>query len=341
MSGVGDGELLYWGQVSSPRPMTVARKWSLLRTWRPRRSGQGYAHIWDKTVEGKQSWENLVMGLQGTLESCGARVRPWVRTFQCSSKGRRRNEDVHVPSFQNISLNLHTISLLTSHPKPGHMTIPSCKESHICIIYSGWPPTGLKLEIILLRRKVRRNIRRKLAKYVINYTMYVLFLTILIFFGAIFLSFCNHVILKGLAITVSNFPDHRDELLTQVVSNITSPSTLTSVISTKITRNPNFTYPRPLLGFSDWIFPRLWGHKDKLRAISGYRWNTVQQLKRLKPTHTEKQTWEERKMRRFWMISELLEPSSIRTTLLLPFLQFGNMSHTSPLLLKFIPFGFL
>lgn len=163
------------------------------------------------------------MGLQGTLESCGARVRPWVRTFQCSPKERRRNEDVHVPSFQNISLNLHTISLLTSSPEPGHMTIPSYKGSHICIIYSGWPPTMLKLEIILLRRKVRRNIRRKLAIYVINYTIYVLVLTVFIFFGAIFLSYCNHVILERLAITVFNFPDHRDELLTQVISNINIP----------------------------------------------------------------------------------------------------------------------
>lgn len=115
----------------------------------------------------------------------------------------------------------------------------------------------LKLEIILLRRKVRRNIRRKLAIYVINYTIYVLVLTVFIFFGAIFLSYCNHVILERLAITVFNFPDHRDELLTQVVSNITSQSTLTSAISAKITHNPNFTYQRPLLGFSDWIFPRL------------------------------------------------------------------------------------
>lgn len=53
--------------------------------------------------------------------------------------------------------------------------------------------------------------------------MYVLFLTVFIFFGALFLSFCNHVILKGLAITVFNFRGHRDELLAQVVSNINIP----------------------------------------------------------------------------------------------------------------------
>lgn len=61
MSSVEEGEILYLGQVSSPRPMIVARKWSLLRTWR--------LHQNDRLEEGEVARAMLILGTKQQREA--------------------------------------------------------------------------------------------------------------------------------------------------------------------------------------------------------------------------------------------------------------------------------
>lgn len=90
----------------------------------------------------------------------------WVRTFQGSSKGERRKESHVPPLLEHFREVAHNISAFIIGQNLITWPCPVAKKVDKCIIYSEWPFTKLKWEILLLRKKIRRNIRRTLAIYV-------------------------------------------------------------------------------------------------------------------------------------------------------------------------------
>lgn len=83
---------------------------------------RGCVHAWDKTAQGRQSWESLVGEPQGFWRAL-EQEWPWVKTSQHSSKAGGRNGDVH---FLEVEHNIS--AYIIGQNWVGHMAIP--REIH-------------------------------------------------------------------------------------------------------------------------------------------------------------------------------------------------------------------